>query len=145
MPNWSALNANPALELPGVVAWVDRHDLVDPKTNWWGAPVCDEVFFAEDEVFTAGQPIGMILANTSQQAAAGARAVLIQYEELPAIYTIEEAIENQSFFPHYRYIHVGDVDKAFQECDHVFEGSTRMGGQAALLSRDKRIAGNSAA
>jgi xanthine dehydrogenase/oxidase len=123
------VDAEPALQLPGVVAWVDRHDFPNPKNNWWGAPVCDEVFFAEDEVFTAGQPIGMILAKTAQQASAGARAVLVAYEELPAIYTIEEAIEKQSFFAHYRYIHKGDVEEAFKNCDHVFEGTARMGGQ----------------
>lgn len=27
-----------ALELPGVVEWVDRHDLPSPEANWWGAP-----------------------------------------------------------------------------------------------------------
>ncbi|RMZ86673.1 hypothetical protein DV736_g6102, partial [Chaetothyriales sp. CBS 134916] len=118
-----------ALDMPGVVAWVDRHDVASPKANWWGAPVCDEVFFAEDEIFTAGQPIGMILANTAHQAAAGARAVKIEYEELPAIFTIEEAVEKQSFFEHYHYIKTGDVDKAFKECDHVFNGTARMGGQ----------------
>ncbi|EHY58092.1 hypothetical protein HRR83_005050 [Exophiala dermatitidis] len=123
------VDPSPALDLPGVVAWIDRHDVVDPKANWWGAPVCDEVFFAEDEVFTAGQPIGMVLAKTAHQASAGARAVVVEYEELPAIFTIEEAIEKQSFFEHYRYIRRGDVDKAFQECDYVFEGTARMGGQ----------------
>ena len=123
------VDPSPALDLPGVVAWVDRHDVVTPKANWWGAPVCDEVFFAEDEVFTAGQPIGMILAPTAHQAAAGARAVLVQYEELPAIFTIEEAVEHQSFFEHYRYIKRGNVEEAFKNCDHVISGTSRMGGQ----------------
>lgn len=123
-----SVDASPALDLPGVVDWVDRND-IGKEANWWGAPVCDEVFFAEDEVFTAGQPIGMVLANTSSQAEAGARAVLVQYEDLPAIFTIEEAIEKQSFFEHYRYIRKGDVEEAFKNCDFVFEGSTRMGGQ----------------
>ena len=27
-----------ALDLPGVVEWVDRHDLPSPEANWWGAP-----------------------------------------------------------------------------------------------------------
>ena len=124
-----SVDASPALDMPGVVEWVDRHDLPNPKANWWGAPVCDEVFFAEDEVFTAGQPIGMVLANTAKQAENGARAVLIKYEDLPAIFTIEEAIQKQSFFEHYRYIHKGDTEKAFKEAAHVFEGITRMGGQ----------------
>ncbi|KAK5086596.1 hypothetical protein LTR05_003764 [Lithohypha guttulata] len=123
------VDASPALDMPGVAAWIDRHDVASPQANWWGAPVCDEVFFAEDEVFTAGQPIGMVLADTPQRALAGARAVRVTYEELPAIFTIEEAVEKQSFFNHYRYIHKGDVEKAFAECDHVFQGTARMGGQ----------------
>jgi xanthine dehydrogenase/oxidase len=124
-----SVDPSPALALPGVVDWVDRHDVVNKKANMWGAPMCDEVFFAEEEVFTAGQPIGMILANSSQEAEAGARAVLVKYEDLPAIFTIEEAVEHQSFFKHYRYIKNGDTEKAFAEADHVFEGISRMGGQ----------------
>ena len=124
-----SVDPDPAFELPGVVEYVDHHDLASPKANWWGAPNCDEVFFAIDEVHTAGQPIGMILADTAKHAEAGARAVKIDYEELPAILTIEEAIEKDSFYPHYRFIENGDSEKAFKEADHVFEGVVRMGGQ----------------
>lgn len=123
------VDAAAALSMPGVAAWVDRHDVASPAANQWGAPVRDEVFFAEDEVFTAGQPIGMVLANTAQQALAAARAVQVRYEALPAIFTIEEAVEQQSFFEHYRYIKKGDVEAAFATCDHIFEGTARMGGQ----------------
>ncbi|KAG7008356.1 ruvB-like helicase 1 [Physcia stellaris] len=119
----------PALNLPGVYEWVDHNDLPDEKANWWGAPTCDETFFAVDEVFTAGQPIGMILADSAKHAEAGARAVKVQYEELPAIFTIEEAIAHQSYFDHYRYINNGDVEGAFKTADHVFTGIVRMGGQ----------------
>ena len=118
-----------AMDLPGIVDWVDRHDLPNPEANWWGAPSCDETFFAEDEVFTAGQPIGMVLANSAKNAEAGARAVKVEYEDLPAIFTIEDAIAHQSYFDHYRYINIGDAEKAFTEADHVFDGVTRMGGQ----------------
>lgn len=27
-----------AMRLPGIVEWVDRHDLPNPEANWWGAP-----------------------------------------------------------------------------------------------------------
>lgn len=123
------VDAASALELPGVVAYVDRHDMATPKANWWGAPNRDEVFFAEDEVHTAGQPIGMIVAETAREAEAGARVVLVKYQELPAILTIEEAIEAQSYHPHYRFIKTGDTEEAFKEADHVVSGVTRMGGQ----------------
>ena len=117
------------MELPGVVDFVDRHDMPSPHANTWGAPVRDEVFFAVDEVFTAGQPIGMILADSALHAAAGARAVAVQYEELPAIFSIEEAIDKESFFQHFKYIKKGDTEKAFGEADHVITGVSRMGGQ----------------
>ena len=125
----TSVDYSPAMDLPGVVDWVDHTDLPSPESNWWGAPMCDEVFFAVDEVFTAGQPIGMILADSAQHAAAGVRAVKVDYEDLPAIFTIEEAIEKDSFFSHNRYIHKGDVEGAFENADHVFSGVTRMGGQ----------------
>ena len=63
------------------------------------------------------------------EAAAGARAVKVDYEDLPAIFTIEEAIEKESFYEHYRYIIKGDVNGAFSRSDHVISGVTRMGGQ----------------
>lgn len=118
-----------ATDLPGVVDWVDHRDLPNPEANSWGAPNCDELFFAVEEVFTSGQPIGMILADSAKHAEAGARAVRVQYEDLPAIYTIEEAIAKESYFPHYRYIKKGDADNAFETADHVFSGIVRMGGQ----------------
>nr|POE96473.1 xanthine dehydrogenase [Quercus suber] len=123
------VETDPALEIPGVVDYVDHRDLPNPEANWWGAPNCDETFFALDEVFTAGQPIGMVLATSAKQAEAGARAVKVEYEELPAIFTIEEAIQKDSYFDHFHYIHNGDVGKAFEESDHVFTGVARMGGQ----------------
>lgn len=124
-----SVDTSAALDLPGVVDYVSHEDLPNPAANYWGAPVCDETFFAVDEVFTAGQPIGMILATSAKLAEAGMRAVKVEYEDLPAIFTIEEAIEKESYFDHYRYINVGDVDKAFKEADHVFSGVARMGGQ----------------
>ncbi|KAF2463473.1 xanthine dehydrogenase/oxidase [Lindgomyces ingoldianus] len=124
-----SVNPEPSLDLSGVVTWVDHHDLASPEANWWGAPSCDEVFFAVDEVCTAGQPIGMILADTAKRAEMAARSVEIEYEDLPAIFTIEEAIEKESYFSHFRYIKKGDVEKAFAEADHVFTGIARMGGQ----------------
>lgn len=124
-----SVDTQAALDLPGVYDYVNHLDLPNAEANWWGAPNCDEVFFAVDEVFTAGQPIGMVLGYSAKQAEAGARAVKVQYEDLPAIFTIEEAIAKSSFFEHYRYINKGDAEGAFKSSDHVFSGVTRMGGQ----------------
>ncbi|KAF4637755.1 hypothetical protein G7Y89_g328 [Cudoniella acicularis] len=125
----TSVDYSPAMELPGVVRYIDHTDMPSPEANKWGAPVCDEVFFAVDEVFTTGQPIGIILADSAIHATAGARVVKVDYEELPTIFSMEEAIEKESFFEHFRYIKRGDAEGAFKDADHVFTGVTRMGGQ----------------
>ncbi|EED24430.1 xanthine dehydrogenase HxA, putative [Talaromyces stipitatus ATCC 10500] len=124
-----SVNVEAALDIPGVHDYVDHRDLPSPAANWWGAPNADEQFFAVDEVFTAGQPIGMILATSAKIAEEASRAVKVEYEELPAILTMEEAIEAKSFFQHFRHIKNGDTEAAFKEADHVFTGVSRMGGQ----------------
>ncbi|GMG24137.1 unnamed protein product [Aspergillus oryzae] len=130
-PHANIISVDPsaALDIPGVHDYVDHRDLPSPEANWWGAPVADEVFFAVDKVTTAGQPIGMILAKSAKTAEEAARAVKIEYEELPAILTIEEAIEAESFFAHNHYIKNGDTEAAFRHADHVITGVSRMGGQ----------------
>ncbi|KAK4189852.1 molybdopterin binding aldehyde oxidase/xanthine dehydrogenase [Podospora australis] len=124
-----SVDFTPALDIPGVVDYVDKNDMPNEKANRWGAPHFEEVFFAEDEVHTAGQVIGMVLATSAARAAEGARAVKVEYEELPAIFTIEEAIEKESFYNYFREIKKGDPEGAFAKCDHVFTGIARMGGQ----------------
>ncbi|EDO00480.1 hypothetical protein SS1G_14350 [Sclerotinia sclerotiorum 1980 UF-70] len=125
----ASVNYAPAMDLPGVVQYVDHTDMPSPEANYWGAPVCDETFFAVDEVFTTGQPIGIVLADSAAHASAGARAVKVEYGERPAIFTMEEAIDLESFFDHYRYIKKGESEKAFEEADYVFSGVSRIGGQ----------------
>ncbi|PGG99147.1 xanthine dehydrogenase [Blastomyces parvus] len=125
-----SVDFSPALDIPGVIDYVDHTSLPSPEANWWGHPRPDEVFFAVDEVSTAGQPIGMVLATSARLAEAGSRAVKVEYEELPAILTIEQAIEANSFYDHHKpYIKRGDTEAAFATADHVFTGVSRMGGQ----------------
>lgn len=118
-----------ALDMPGVVDFIDKNDMPSADANKFGPPNFDEVFFAEGEVHTAGQAIAMVLATSANRAAEAARAVKVEYEELPAILTMEEAIAKKSFHPVYREIKKGDAEGAFEDCDHVFTGTARMGGQ----------------
>ncbi|KZF25825.1 hypothetical protein L228DRAFT_255281 [Xylona heveae TC161] len=117
----------------GAVGYVDKHSI--PKAaNVWGSIVKDEPFFAEEEVLCHGQPIGMVYAETSLKAQAAARAVHVDYDDLPVILTIDEAIEAKSFFKHGKELKKGSalndsMDEAFKCCDRIFEGTTRIGGQ----------------
>ncbi|KAH9898759.1 xanthine dehydrogenase [Xylariomycetidae sp. FL2044] len=123
-----SIDYSAALDIPGVVEVVDKND-IKPEQNKWGAPQFDDLFFAEDEVFTAGQPIAIVLATTQAKAVQGVRAVRVEYEDLPAVFTMEEAIEKESYHNFYRYIKKGDPEEAFKDCDYTFSGVSRMGGQ----------------
>lgn len=125
----------PALCTPGVVGYLDRHSLSSPDINMWGSQRHDEPFFAEDTVVSHGQVIGMVLANSQLTARTAARRVSISYQVLPAIITIDDAIKTGSFFDYGRELRKGDavlsekISDVFADCDRVFEGITRIGGQ----------------
>lgn len=119
---------------PGLgIGYVDKHS-ISKEQNLWGSVSNDEEFFADGEVHSHGQIIGMVYAETALQAQAAARAVKITYKDLPTILTIDEAIEANSFFPHFRILKKGtaidgSIEDAFSTSDRIFEGTTKMGGQ----------------
>ncbi|PVH91960.1 hypothetical protein DM02DRAFT_677794 [Periconia macrospinosa] len=128
-----SIDYEPALAMPGVVGYIDKNDLPEGK-NIWGSIRKDEPFFADGEVRHHGQVIAMIYAETALQAQAAAKAVKVEYETLPVILTIDEAIEANSYFPHGKMLKKGlaiegKMDEAWPKCDRIFEGQTRMGGQ----------------
>ncbi|KAI5861553.1 xanthine dehydrogenase [Durotheca rogersii] len=126
--DWSA-----ALEMPGVVGHLDKGSIPE-AWNIWGPVRVDEPLFATDKVHSHGQIIGVVYAETALQARAAAAKVRVTYETLPAILTIDQAIKAQSFFDHGKQLKKGaavegPLDDAFAKCAHVFEGTTKLGGQ----------------
>ncbi|CAG8554989.1 8697_t:CDS:10 [Dentiscutata erythropus] len=114
------IDATEALAQPGVKGFFSAKDV--PGSNIWGPVSHDEEVFAR-------QIIGLIVAETQEIAQEAVGLVKVQYSELPHILSIEEAIENNSYFPVNRRIVKGDIEKGLEEADFVFEGETRIGGQ----------------
>ncbi|KAF8112241.1 hypothetical protein N665_0065s0026 [Sinapis alba] len=103
-----------------------------PGDNMFGPIVTDEELFATDVVTCVGQVIGVVVADTHENAKNAARNVDVKYEELPAILSIKEAIDAKSFHPNTeRMLRKGDVELCFQsdQCDKIIEGEVQMGGQ----------------
>lgn len=126
--DWTPANG-PGLAL----GYVDKND-ISKEANLWGSIVKDEQFFADGEVFSHGQPIGLVYAETALKAQAAARAVRVEYDDLPVILTIDEAIAANSFFTYGKELKKGAaVDSKMSDiwttCDKVFEGTSRIGGQ----------------
>ncbi|GAA5990705.1 hypothetical protein JCM10908_003197 [Rhodotorula pacifica] len=126
-----SVDAADALEMEGVLTYVDWRDLPSEKANAWGTAAVDEFFFAKDEVTCHGQIIGAIVAKTKLQAQRAARKVKVEYEELPLILTIEEALQADSFHTMYdRRIACGKPTKeALAESENTLSGTLRLGGQ----------------
>ncbi|KAL7629782.1 hypothetical protein AAE478_001305 [Parahypoxylon ruwenzoriense] len=126
--DWSA-----ALEMPGVAGYIDK-DSIPQGSNNWGPIRVDEPLFATDKVYSYGQTIGLVYAETALQAQAAAAKVRVTYETLPAILSIDQAIKERSYFEHGKQLKKGaavqgPLDDIFAKCEHVFEGTTKLGGQ----------------
>ncbi|KAH0900779.1 hypothetical protein HID58_040282 [Brassica napus] len=103
-----------------------------PGDNMIGPIVADEELFATDVVTCVGQVIGVVVADTHENAKTAAGKVEVMYEELPAILSIKEAINAKSFHLNTeKRLKKGDVDLCFQsgECDRIIEGEVQIGGQ----------------
>ncbi|XP_022753583.1 xanthine dehydrogenase 1-like isoform X5 [Durio zibethinus] len=78
------------------------------------------------------QVIGVVVADTHENAKLGAAKVHVEYEELPAILSIEDAVSAKSFHPNsQKILRKGDVELCFQsdQCDMIIEGKVQVGGQ----------------
>ncbi|GMH11486.1 hypothetical protein Nepgr_013327 [Nepenthes gracilis] len=103
-----------------------------PGDNSIGPVVVDEEVFASEFITCVGQVIGVVVADSHENAKLAARKIHVEYEELPAILSIEDALQNRSFHPNTeRRLIKGDVDLCFQssECDRIIEGEVQVGGQ----------------
>jgi CO/xanthine dehydrogenase Mo-binding subunit len=78
-----------ALALPGVVAVLTAADLplATSGTDRTSEPL------AREEVVFAGQPVALVIADTEAAAEDGAEAVHVDYEPLPAVVDVEQAME----------------------------------------------------
>ncbi|KAM9328515.1 xanthine dehydrogenase/oxidase-like [Pholidichthys leucotaenia] len=122
-----SIDVSAAERVPGVVSFLFASDI--PGSNITGPVNSDETVLADDQVTCVGHIIGAVMADTQSQAQRAAKAVRVEYEELPAIITIQEAIAAQSFYQPVTTLQRGDLEAGFKQADHVLEGEIHMGGQ----------------
>eukprot|EP00929_Paragymnodinium_shiwhaense_P013731 TRINITY_DN121581_c0_g1_i1.p1 TRINITY_DN121581_c0_g1~~TRINITY_DN121581_c0_g1_i1.p1 ORF type:complete len:1336 (+),score=353.32 TRINITY_DN121581_c0_g1_i1:112-4119(+) len=130
------IDTEAALKQEGVVAWIGADDV--PGMNSSSLIPGEEPLFAEvdKDIIFAGQIVGVIVANTHQQAKSAAPVVKLTIQEPSAapVFTIEEAAEKKSFlygpdFPG-KKLETGDVDKVFSDSSLVVvEGKINVAGQ----------------
>jgi xanthine dehydrogenase large subunit len=116
-----------ALAAPGVVVTIAAADI--PGRNDI-APIRDnEPALAAEFVEYEGQPVAAIAAVTLDQARAAAKLVDIDYEPLPAVLTIEEAMARESYVSPPQSMGRGEVEPALNSAPHRLSGELHCGGQ----------------
>lgn len=114
-------------ETPGVVAVLTARDI--PGDNNYGVIVHDDPLLAEDEVQYVGQAIFLVVARTVDQARKAARLARIEYEELPAVLTVDEALASQSFLMPSVTLERGDAPTGLAAAPHRLKGRLEIGAQ----------------
>jgi len=121
-----AVRVEAALAVPGVVTVLDASDVAGENDT--GAARRDETLFATEVVYY-GQAVVWVVAETEEAAKMGALAVEVDVTEAPAITSIEQAIEAESFHTDPGVIARGDVTGALSRAKHRASGELRVGGQ----------------
>ncbi len=100
--------------------------------NQIGGIIPDEELWAEKEVHFQGQPIAFIVAKTEAIAKKARSLIELEIAELPVITTAKQAKEKGKFINAPRSFNLGNTQKAFKNCDYIFEGETFSNGQEHL-------------
>jgi xanthine dehydrogenase large subunit len=112
---------------PGVVAVITAADV--PGKNDIAPIRTDEPVLAAEVAVYEGQPVAAVAATTLDQARAAAKLVAVEYEELPAVLSVEEAIARESFVAPPQTMVRGEAEAALASAPHRLSGELRCGGQ----------------
>jgi 4-hydroxybenzoyl-CoA reductase alpha subunit len=134
------VDVTPALERPGVVAAITGRDV---PIKFGILPVSqDEEALCIDRVRYVGDPVAAVAAVDEETAEAALEDIVVEYEPLPEIMSIDEALAEETVRIH-EYadkgnihkliaLEFGDVAQGFAEADHVredifyYEGNTHL-------------------
>ncbi|MDP2371833.1 xanthine dehydrogenase molybdopterin binding subunit [Rhodoferax sp.] len=122
-----AVDVADALGMPGVRDVILARDV--PGEPMLAAFAGDEPIFARDTVQHVGQVIGIVVADTVMQARRAARKVKVRIEPLPAVLSIEDALNAKSYVLPPVRVARGDAAAALEAAPHRLNGSLEVGGQ----------------
>ena len=140
-----SIDTSAAAGMPGVAAILTAADLMD-LDPYYGHAIKDRPILAIDRVRFAGEPVAAVAATDQATAEAAVRAIVVEYEDLPSVDSVAEAVAPGAPLVHdqplrpgefhglgtlaerdgntcYRYaFNRGDTDAAFATADIVIEG-----------------------
>ncbi|EAU39954.1 xanthine dehydrogenase, C-terminal subunit [Fulvimarina pelagi HTCC2506] len=131
-----SLDVSKVRDVPGVACVLTANDI--PGQNDYSPVFGDDPIFPQTSgpealVQYVGQPIFAVAAETIDLARRAAKLAIVEYEELPAAITIEQALAaageagHDLLDPH--EMRIGDVDAALEGAPHRVLGRVAVGGQ----------------
>ena len=143
------IDTSKALKVPGVVAVITREDILHDEgiEPYYGPVFKDQTIVAVEKVRHVGDPVAAVAAWDVDAAEEALRLIDVEYEELPAVLDVHQAlkpagtlvhesvripesgfadlaelkpIEGTNICTHFK-LNRGDIQKGFAESDHIFE------------------------
>ena len=124
------LDLSEAEKVPGVIRIFTAMDI--PGENEIGGIVPDEPLLANEEVHFEGMPVALVIAESAAIARKAAKKIVMDTSPLEVITDPRIAYQKGSLIIPPRTFLIGDPDKAFEKCAHVFEGVADNNGQEHL-------------
>jgi CO/xanthine dehydrogenase Mo-binding subunit len=116
--------------LPGVIAVLTSKDFTDVSPYMGRGKNKDHPIIAVDRVIFAGQPVAAVAARDRATAEEALEKITVEYDELPAVISVDEAIADGAPLVHdfaernicfQTELVKGDVESGFAEADEIFE------------------------
>ncbi len=144
------IDASRAERLPGVVAVLTRADFETGLKGTYGRVFCDQAVVAKENVRFVGDPVAAVAASDEDVADEALSLIEVDYEELPAVFELEQAVrpdapsvhdprpqlqpifantfsnitDSGNVCSHFK-LRRGDVERGFAQSDLIFEDSFR--------------------
>jgi len=143
------IDTSKAQKVPGVMAVLTRDDILRNEgiEPYYGPVFKDQTIVAVEKVRHVGDPVAAVAALTVDAAEEALKLIEVDYEELPAVLNVHEAIKENPTLVHEKVripesgfadlaelkpvdgtnicthfrLNRGDIDKGFAEADQIFE------------------------
>jgi CO/xanthine dehydrogenase Mo-binding subunit len=124
------IDTSAALAMPGVHAVLTHKDVAGP--NLYGVAVLDQRVLAQGKVRSVGDAVALVAAESEEQAEAAIERIVVDYEPLPGVFTIEAALApnaplvngDDNLFQH-TTVRKGDISEGFGQADVIVEQTYR--------------------
>ena len=138
------IDTQAAERMPGVVRILTGRDVpvnLNTLLSLLDFGIDDEPALSTERTRYRGEPVAAAIAETEAQARDAVAAIRVDWEELPHVLDVEEAIKpgaptvldiypTNKFVYHGKYDHqklrYGDVEAAYRQADHIVEGRYQM-------------------